>query len=223
MASSAARRTTEQTTPTRRRPWSACRGRPAPPPRSPRADVHSLALTTTGQLYAFGNNNYGQLGNATNNGNNNANPTPTQVSFPAGTIARIVAGGNHNLILTSTGQLYAFGRNRYGELGNTANNGTETANPTPAQINLPGANGSIAQIATGFDQSLVLTSTGQLFAFGYNQYGQLGSAAGNSTSDPNPTPTPGRLPGRHDDRRRLAGIGSECTRWRWSRGSRSAG
>ncbi len=151
--------------------------------------VHSLALTSTGQLYAFGDNHHGQLGNTTNNGNDNANPTPTLVSFPSGTIARIVAGGDHNLILTSTGQLYAFGRNTFGELGSTVNNGTDGASPTPSQVTLPPSAGSIAQIAAGTIHSLVLTSTGQLYAFGNNQYGELGNAIGNATSTPFPTPT----------------------------------
>jgi alpha-tubulin suppressor-like RCC1 family protein len=73
----------------------------------------SLAVTSTGQLYAFGTNYHGQLGSATNSGKTLPNPTPTQVSLPGetGTISQIAAGGNHSLVLTSSGQLYAFGDN----------------------------------------------------------------------------------------------------------------
>jgi Regulator of chromosome condensation (RCC1) repeat len=52
-------------------------------------------------------------------------------------------GLQHSLILTSTGQLYAFGSNDYGELGREAN---EQPNPTPTTIALPGASGPVTQI-----------------------------------------------------------------------------
>jgi alpha-tubulin suppressor-like RCC1 family protein len=159
--------------------------------------AHTLALTSTGQLYAFGINHDGELGNATNNGNANANPTPAPVTLPGatGTVAQIAAGAAHSLALTSTGQLYAFGYNYYGQLGNTVNNTPATgANPTPALVSLPGATGAITQISAGGQHSLALTSTGQLYAFGYNFEGQLGTAINLGTSVANPTPLIVSLP-----------------------------
>ena len=41
--------------------------------------------TAPDQLYAFGENNDGQLGNAAGNGSTSANPTPVQLSVPAAT------------------------------------------------------------------------------------------------------------------------------------------
>ena len=158
---------------------------------------HSLALTSSGQLYAFGLNLYGQLGSATNKETLNANPTPTAVTLPGATGAatQIAAGGSHSLALTSTGQLYAFGLNEFGELGDATNNETGNANPTPTLVTLPGATGPVTQIAAGEDHSLALTSTGQLYAFGDNYYGELGNATNNVTQNPNPTPTLVTLPG----------------------------
>jgi alpha-tubulin suppressor-like RCC1 family protein len=158
----------------------------------------SLVLTSTGQLYGFGMNSGGQLGNATNAGIAEPNPTPTLVAFPAGAgaVAQIAGGKEHSLALTSSGQLYAFGSNKYGQLGTDVNSGTEKPNPTPAPVTLPGAIGAITQIAAGKQHSLAVSSSGQLFAFGRNQYGELGSEvnyARNSTN-PNPTPTPVALP-----------------------------
>ncbi len=100
-------------------------------------------------------------------------------------MTEIAGGYGHSLALTSTGQLYAFGRNDYGQLGSATNNGTENPNPTPALVGLPGASGAVTQIAGGGYHSLALTSSGQLYAFGENHYGQLGSKA---NSEPNPTP-----------------------------------
>ena len=174
------------------------------------AAYHSLAVTSTGQLYAFGNNGLGQLGSAINNGTNNANPTPVLVSLPgaSGPVTQIAAGGSHSLVLTSTGQLYAFGINTSGQLGSATNNGTLSANPTPTLVSLPGANGPVTQIAAGGSHSLVLTSTGQLYAFGWNHVGQLGSAINNGTNIANPTPTLVTLPGASGPVTQIAAGGS---------------
>jgi alpha-tubulin suppressor-like RCC1 family protein len=157
-------------------------------------EAHGLALTSTGQLYAFGDNRYGQLGTSTNSGTTNPNPNPTLIALPGagGPVTEIAVGANHSLALTSTGQLYAFGRNRYGQLGSAAN---EAPNPTPAMLSLPGATGRVTQIAAGDEHSLALTSTGQLYSFGYNYYGQLGNGTNTKTLNPNPTPATVSLPG----------------------------
>jgi hypothetical protein len=157
---------------------------------------HSLALTSTGQLYAFGRNFYGQLGSTTDNGSDTANPTPAPLVLPgaSGPVSEIAAGADHSLAVTSTGQLYAFGSNRFGQLGNPAGSGTELANAAPLRVSLPGASGPVIQVAAGFAHSLALTSTGQLYAFGSNELGQLGSAGNSGTTNPTP-PTPVVLPG----------------------------
>jgi alpha-tubulin suppressor-like RCC1 family protein len=67
---------------------------------------------------------------------------------------------------TSAGQLYAFGENFYGQLGSTVQNGESLPNPTPALVALPGATGPVTEVAAGELHSLVVTSTGQLYAFG---------------------------------------------------------
>ncbi len=150
----------------------------------------SLILTSSGQLYAFGDNEYGQLGIADNVGATTANPTPTLVTLPgqAGVITHIAAGQFYSLVSTSSGQLYAFGLNNYGQLGSTTNNGTNNPNPTPTLVNVFGQGGAITAIAAGTDFSLVLDSTGQLFAFGDNQFGQLGTTVNSGQNLPNPTP-----------------------------------
>ncbi|MHB8233273.1 MAG: RCC1 domain-containing protein [Solirubrobacteraceae bacterium] len=158
---------------------------------------HSLVLTSTGQLYAFGKNRWGQLGTATNANSAVPNPTPTLVALPgeSGPITQIAAGEQFSLAVTSSGQLYAFGENRYGQLGTPTNNMSEEANPTPTLVTLPGEVGPVVQAAAGPDHSLALTSTGQLYAFGYNYEGQLGNAINNRTGAANPTPRTVTLPG----------------------------
>jgi Putative Ig domain/Regulator of chromosome condensation (RCC1) repeat len=94
----------------------------------------------------------------------------------------------------AAGQLIAFGDNFSGALGSATNNGTVTANPTPTPVSLPGAGGPVTQIAAGEQHTLALASTGQLYAFGDNTAGELGSAAGSGGATANPTPALVSLP-----------------------------
>jgi alpha-tubulin suppressor-like RCC1 family protein len=153
-------------------------------------EYHSLVATSTGQLYTFGNNHSGQLGKGTSD--NSAHPTPEAVTLPGATgpVVQVAAGWESSLALTSTGQLYTFGNDEDGQLGNGEANGAP--HPTPEAITLPGLTGSIVQIAAGKNHSLVLTSSGQLYAFGSDQYGQLGN--GKTEETPYTTPTLVPLP-----------------------------
>jgi alpha-tubulin suppressor-like RCC1 family protein len=173
----------------------------------------SLAVTSSGQLYAFGENINGELGNPTNNlaKELKPNPTPTLVTLPGevGSVAQVAAGPNFTLALTSGDQLYAFGDNRCGELGNATNNRTWAANPTPTLVSLPGASGRTTHIAAGDEYSLALTSTGQLYAFGCDAFGELGSPPGNELLEARPTPRQVALPG--DARAETMAAGSSDT------------
>src|SRR5258708_13634 len=67
---------------------------------------NSLLLDDEGQVYAFGRNNYGQLGI----GNNIAQNIPVKIDINS-KIVQIVAGYEHSLLLDDEGQVYAFGKN----------------------------------------------------------------------------------------------------------------
>ncbi len=145
-------------------------------------DGHSLALTSSGQVLAWGWNFYGQLGNGTTTTTTSCQciPTPVQVSLPSGTTVTAVAGGyGHSLALTSTGRMLAWGYNGYGELGN----GSTTNSSTPVAVSLPSGT-TVTAIAGGFYHSLALTSSGQVLAWGINNYGQLGNGTTTNSSTP---------------------------------------
>jgi alpha-tubulin suppressor-like RCC1 family protein len=137
---------------------------------------HSLALTSTGQILAWGYNLYGQLGNGTTT----SSSIPVAVSLASGTTVTAIAGGEyHNLALTSTGQVLAWGDNFSGELGN----GTTTNSSIPVAVSLPSGT-TVTAIAGGFSHSLALTSTGQVLAWGFNGYGELGNGTITNSSTP---------------------------------------
>ena len=157
----------------------------------------SLAVTSSGQLYSFGENYSGQLGRAANDDSDSPSPTPALVTLPgaAGPVTQVAAGQEYGLALSASGQLYAFGENGCGQLGNTTNLGSAEPNPTPALVSVPGASGQIVQIAAGGESSLVLTSTGRLFGFGCDIDGALGFPPGEEEGAPHPTPLQIALPG----------------------------
>jgi len=137
---------------------------------------HSLALTSTGQVLAWGNNANGQLGNGTTT----SSSTPVAVSLPSGTTVTAIAGGaRHSLALTSTGQVLAWGYNFYGQLGN----GTATSSSTPVAVSLPSGT-TVTAIAAGLGHSLALTSSGQVLAWGDNFDGELGNSSNVNSSTP---------------------------------------
>ena len=61
---------------------------------------HSLAVTSTGAVLAWGFNLYGALGNGSTGG---SSAVPVNVSLPTGTkVTAVAAGALHSLALTST-------------------------------------------------------------------------------------------------------------------------
>ncbi|HXA43248.1 MAG TPA: fibronectin type III domain-containing protein [Candidatus Solibacter sp.] len=126
---------------------------------------HSLALNSSGQVLAWGYNVYGQLGQPTST---TTNSTPTVVSgLP--TIKAIAAGFEHSLAIDTTGRVWAWGYNPYGGLGNN----TTTNSATPVQVGALPA-GAVA-VAGGAYHSVALLTNGQVFAWGYNGHGELGT------------------------------------------------
>ena len=148
---------------------------------------YSLGLRADGSLWAWGYNRAGQLGNATNMGTENANPTPTQVGTALYT--KVAAGSSHTLALRADGTLWAWGSNNDGRLGNSVPLGNSTA--TPTQVGTE----RYVQLAAGDSHSLGLRADGALYAWGRNDFGQLGSSSPSTYSDGFFTPlyTPTRV------------------------------
>ena len=153
---------------------------------------YSLAVGSDGYAYAWGLNYYGQLGN--NSSGSNQNPVPVRVRDPADTskalqATQVSAGDYHSLAVSSDGYAYAWGYNSYGQLGNNSSGSSSSvpvrvrdpASPTDASKGL-----QAAQVSAGWQHSLAVGSDGNAWAWGNNQYGQLGDNSTSSKSAPVP-------------------------------------
>ncbi len=80
----------------------------------------TCAITTTGALYCWGRNQYGELGI----GSTSQQTSPQQVTSPSTTWSSVSTGGTDTCAITTGGALYCWGRNQYGEDGNSVTSNT---------------------------------------------------------------------------------------------------
>ncbi len=140
---------------------------------------HNLALCSDGTVVAWGYNNYGQLGT----GDTVTNRIPVVVN-PIGALAgknvvAVAAAAYSSFALCDDGSLVAWGYNDEGELGD----GTTTTSPLPVAVAIPSGK-LVASLAAGQYHTLAVCSDGSLFAWGYNNRGQLGNASTLSSISP---------------------------------------
>jgi len=129
--------------------------------------LHSLVLGADGTVYAWGGNPHGQLGT----GDLVDRTTPTQVLLPVAASA-ISAGGGHSLaVAAADGQVWAWGANQFGQLGQGMKIGPDGGVSTP--IAVPGVT-SVVDVSAGDLHALALTADGHVWAWGYNTEGQVG-------------------------------------------------
>jgi len=140
------------------------------------AGLHSLALKNDGTVWVWGGNFRGLLGNGTSTITNSN--IPIKVSGLTG-ITTIAAGFLHFLALKSDGTVWTWGDDFGGQLGNGAR--TSTISNIPVQV--LGLTDIIA-IAGGFWHSLALKKDGTVWAWGDNNYGQLGNGTYTRTNIP---------------------------------------
>ena len=123
-----------------------------------------IALKSDGTIWGSGDNNWGQLGK----GNTTDYSSPVQIG--SSTDWRVLAKGMHNytnLIINSSGELWAVGKNGNGECGD----GTTTDRHTLVQV---GSDTDWQYLGNGQGRAWGVKTTGKLYGWGHNGYGQLG-------------------------------------------------
>jgi len=143
---------------------------------------HTCGLTASGEVYCWGSNYYGQLGN----GSMDTSAVPVAVTGGL-TFAALSVGGFHTCALTAAGEAYCWGINRNGELGlgsDTGPNQCATATPfpypcSPTPLAVTGGL-SFATLSAGGVHTCGLTTSGVAYCWG--KAGPIGSGAREGSS-----------------------------------------
>jgi len=140
---------------------------------------HALAVDSNGYVWAWGADDQSQCGD----GGTTDLLQPTQINFPSDdiTIATVYAGPNNGFAVDSNGNLYGWGDNTYGQLGD----GTTNSQGTPEAIS---SMAGVVKIASSPVHTLALKSDGTVWATGLNDVSQLGDGTTNSVSLFQPVP-----------------------------------
>ena len=128
-------------------------------------------ILVNGHAWSWGSNQYGQCG-CGSTASQIASPMP--VAQGSTLYASIDDGGNlsgdgHELALTATGAVWAWGDNAHGQLGI----GTKVDSNIPVAVT--GLPAGIVDVRAGGEHSLALDGAGNVWAWGDNQYGQVGN------------------------------------------------
>ena len=135
----------------------------------------SFGINTSGELYSWGLNNYGQLGT----GNTTNYSSPVQVGALT-TWDKVCGGGatqGNCAAIKTDGTLWTWGS------GINGKNGTGSVSNVSSPVQVGGLT-TWANVAVGDAHSIATTTGGKLYAWGYNYYGNLGT--GNTTSYSSP-------------------------------------
>lgn len=135
---------------------------------------HSLALTSSGQMYSWGKNSQGQCGL----GNMEDTHRPHLVKkLGEVVITSMAAGWEHSLALTSGGKIYSWGSgykdSRRGIVPPVLGLGHSECRPNPELITSIEAI-NIKALASGWDHCMALDEHGKLLSWGSGQNGKLG-------------------------------------------------
>lgn len=123
----------------------------------------SAVVLRGGRVWAWGRNQYGQLGGGTIKDSNSPQPVPNLYG-----VQQVSVCSTHTLALKTDGTVWAWGSNRYGQLGD----GTTTDHLTPAIV--PGL-ANVSEAWASSAMSAALKSDGTVWTWGNNSSGQLGN------------------------------------------------
>ncbi|CAG2103278.1 unnamed protein product [Medioppia subpectinata] len=130
----------------------------------------ALALDATNCIYSWGKNEHGQLGRDTLHESLHA--VPDKIPW-SNLIVQLCCADHHSLALTGNGRVYAWGDNRYGQVGHHTT-GTTGYSGKPTAIDFPGGCPTIKYVHCFNTSSFAVTADGQVFSWGDNQYNRLG-------------------------------------------------
>ena len=145
----------------------------------PEATMMAIARGSNGEpgdVYGWGNNQYGELCNSQQNIDPPIDLTQAHDVMPGVTL--MAGAGDHaTYYVASNNTLYSCGRNMAGDLGD------DTTNPSKTPMAVKGISDSspVVSITASWADEGVLLSDGTFWTWGFNGWGQLGYSTGAST------------------------------------------
>ncbi|XP_072316743.1 RCC1 and BTB domain-containing protein 2 isoform X1 [Eucyclogobius newberryi] len=138
----------------------------------------AVYVTVNDEVFALGTNCSGCLGL----GDLQSTIEPRRIDVLCGKkiVSLSYGTGPHVVIATADGEVFAWGHNGYSQLGN----GTTNHGLTPALVSTNLLSKRVTEVACGSHHSIALTADGEVFAWGYNNSGQVGS--GSTANQPTP-------------------------------------
>lgn len=132
----------------------------------------TFALAQDGAVFAWGLNNYGQLGTGDVETQYGPVKIESLTSLLSDKCVRIASGQHHTIVLDAAGKVYAMGRAEYGRLG-LGEDAKETS--LPVLVTALESN-PIQEIACGEAVSFAVSRNGDLYSWGFGSCLQLGTA-----------------------------------------------
>jgi alpha-tubulin suppressor-like RCC1 family protein len=128
---------------------------------------HTVCVTEDGRTFTFGRNENGQLGL----GDCQNRDAPTLVKGLDGVrIVHVACGKTHTLFLSSGGEVWSVGSNKFGELGL----GKTSSQPVDKPQKVSSFASKVVDISAGVEFSAAVTEDGRVFTFGHPEFGVLG-------------------------------------------------
>ncbi len=121
---------------------------------------HTLVVDDSGEVYAFGHNAKGELGDVTCENKS----TPVHIEVP-GKVVQVAAGDELSFALCKNGDLYAWGDDTSYQMGD----GMNISRMEPEKIME-----DVTAVAAGSTHAMAITKDGSLYIWGCNQNGALG-------------------------------------------------
>ncbi len=145
--------------------------------------IHACALDKSGQVWCWGSNIWGQVGNGEMDASAGQLPVFGLQSYGTEEHLKVIkpvavkiytrfisvsAGDRHTCGLTENHEIYCWGHGRFGQLGN----GTTDDSSVPVQVS---GDLKFKSLSSGGTHSCVITMNDKLFCWGGNWHGQLGT------------------------------------------------
>lgn len=138
---------------------------------------HALATSASNHVWAWGSNDLGRLGNG---GNDDSNVPVDVIRDEMGTVVALAGGRLHSLAISSSGQVWSWGGNENGQLGDA---GDDDSN-IPVRVSSATGFESAVAVSASWSHSLAIDEEGAVWAWGWNSNYVLGTDEPGDRNEP---------------------------------------